>query len=176
LSRQHDSVIVELITQYQGETRAYILSLLCRWADTQDVLQETNMILWERRANAPEPRGFLPWAAKITYYQVSTYRKRHQRSRLFFSEELICALAAVDSESPASGVVRVEAFEQCMRQLPPECAELLAQRHYAQRSIEEFAAEVGRTSQVVSQSLYRIRKRLLECIQTRLRASERGLG
>ncbi len=134
------------------------------------------MILWEKRGSAPQSEEFLPWACRVAYYQVLTYRKRHQRSRLFFSEELIGELAAVDSPSSAHGFPRAEALEQCIRQLPPRSTQLLKQRYYAQRSVEEIAAGVGRTAQAVSQSLYRIRKRLLECIQIRLRAAEQGLG
>ncbi len=132
------------------------------------------MILWQKRAIAPPAGEFLPWACKVAYYQVLTFRKRHQRSRLFFSEHLIGELAASDSTLSTSEVARTEALQKCMTNLPPRSKELLKQRYYTQRSVEEIAAGLGRTAQAVSQSLYRVRKRLLECLQTRLRAADGG--
>ncbi len=166
--------MVELIARHQGEILGFILSLVYRWPDAQDVLQETNIALWAKRESAPSDAEFLPWAFTVAHFQVLTYRKRNQRSRVFFSEELIGDLAASDVYTEPVRVARADALEICMGRLPSRSATFIRKRYYSGQTLEEIASEFGRSVQAVSQSLYRIRKRLLDCIEDRIRSAEGG--
>ena len=67
MSSHDDGKIVELITGHQQLLYGYIVSLLYRSQDAQDVLQETNLILWEKRATAPQESDFGSWACTIAW-------------------------------------------------------------------------------------------------------------
>jgi len=172
--KHNDGKIVELITSHQQLLYGYIVSLLYRSQDAQDVLQETNLILWEKRATAPQESDFGSWACTIAFYQVLSYRKRNQRSRLYFSEDVIKDLAATTVTKPELAASKNRALQHCMEGLPSRSRELLKQRYFTRMSVVDIAGEMERTTKAVSQSLYRIRKQLLDCIQTRLGAMEGG--
>lgn len=167
-----DGKVVELITRHQQLLYSYIVSLLYRPQDAQDVLQETNLILWEKRTNAPNDDEFGAWACTVAFYQVLSYRKRNQRSRLFFSEGLLKDLATQVVSEPELAYLRNRALQQCVERLPDNSQQLLKQRYFTRMSVTDIAEEMERTAKAVSQSLYRIRKNLMECIQRRLNAVE----
>ena len=67
----------------------YISYLLGNCADERDILQETHLDLWRKAGTYDVERPFLPWARAIARYQVLTFRKRQNRVRLLFDEELL---------------------------------------------------------------------------------------
>lgn len=163
-----DDKVVELITQHQTALYAYIVSLVYRGQDAHDVLQETNMVLWDKRLNAPVTEEFITWACSVAHYQVLSYRKRHQRSRLFFSEDLIVDLAAAATTGPAVDEAKFDSLHRCIDRLPERSRQLLKKRYFTSQSVEEIASDAQKSAAAVSQALYRIRKQLLDCIQARM--------
>lgn len=157
-------IVVELITKHQSKIYAYIVSLLCRRQDSQDVLQETNMVLWRKRHEAPKSNEFVTWACRVAYYQVLAYRKRHQRDRLFFAESFLKELAGSAEGLSAQQESRIQALISCVKSLPAESAQLLRYRYASSMSIDEVSQELNRSVAAISQSLYRIRRQLLNCI------------
>ena len=68
---------VQLLTGIQS--RLYSLSICTLIADgagALDVLQEANVVLWEKAHEYDPTRPFAPWAYRIAYLQVLAYRKR----------------------------------------------------------------------------------------------------
>ena len=61
---------VEHLTDQQRDLYAYIMTLLPRVQDADEVLQETNRILWTKRADFREGTSFRAWACRIAHYQV----------------------------------------------------------------------------------------------------------
>ena len=168
-----DDRIVELITRSQGSLYAYITSLLFRSQEAQDVLQETNMVLWQKRAGAPKDGEFLTWARRVAYYQVLAYRKRRERDRHFFSENLLSMLATSASEGISVDEAKVEALGDCLQKLPASSFQLLRRRYYSSQSVMEIAEQMHKSVSAISQSLYRIRQRLLDCVQRKQARSVR---
>src|SRR5438105_2080291 len=67
---------VQRLTAAQSHLYAFICSLLGSTREAPDVLQETNVLLWQRAADYDADREFLPWAYALARYQVMTHRKR----------------------------------------------------------------------------------------------------
>ena len=72
---------------------ALILSLVPNAHDARDVLAETNMALWKKRSDYDVEQEFWPWACRFARFQVLAFRKRQQRDRVVFSEDVINLLA-----------------------------------------------------------------------------------
>jgi RNA polymerase sigma-70 factor (ECF subfamily) len=159
---------MQLLTGTQSRLYAYICTLIGGTAGARDVLQETNLVLWDK-ADAYDPaRPFLPWAYRVAYLQVLAYRKRCARSRLVFDERVVSEVAQEFLRRDEDHERQLEALNDCMDRLNAARRELLDRRYLHGESIEQIAARLRKTPNVVSASLYRIRKALLGCIESRL--------
>ena len=76
------SDFVELLTSHQARLYGYILSLVFSPTDADDVLQETNRVLWQKSTSFERGTNFAAWVFRIAFYQVQAYRRRRQREKL----------------------------------------------------------------------------------------------
>ena len=63
-------VYVSLMTKHQANLRAFIVSLMPGSQDVEDVLQNTNAVLWQKRARYAHGTNFIAWAFKIARFEV----------------------------------------------------------------------------------------------------------
>jgi RNA polymerase sigma-70 factor (ECF subfamily) len=159
---------VQSLTGVQSRLYAYICSLLGEAAGARDVLQETNLALWDKAQEYDPDRPFVPWAYKVAYLQVLAYRKRCSRSRLLFDEQLVSELAEQAASRDDDLDQRLEALGDCMGRLPAPRREMIDLRYLRGESVDAIAERLRKTPNVVAANLYRIRKALLECIESRI--------
>ena len=159
---------VAQITRCQRHLHAFILSMVWNPAEADDVLQETNLVLWEKVAEFDASRPFLPWAMRFAQFQAMAWLKRHKRQRLVFDDDLAKLLAdEAAMHEPAFDARRV-ALAACFQKLRPEQRELIARRYEPEASVNAMAEAAGTTAKAVSDRLRRIRHALLDCIQKTL--------
>ena len=88
-AQKQDAAIVSLLTQNQSALRLYVESLMPGDLHCDDVAQETNTIIWEKRSDFEIGTNFKAWAFSIARFQVRKYRfKQAKDARLVFCEEL----------------------------------------------------------------------------------------
>jgi RNA polymerase sigma-70 factor, ECF subfamily len=161
---------MQLLTGTQSRLYAYICSLMGAAAGARDVLQETNLVLWDKAQEYDPVRPFLPWAYRIAFLQVRAYRKRCARSRLVFDDRLVSELAEEFVRRDADHDRRLEALEHCIGKLPGPRRQILDRRYRHGEAVDEIARRLRKAPNVVAAALYRIRKTLQECIESRLAA------
>ncbi len=159
---------MQLLTGTQSRLYAYICTLTGAAASARDVLQETNLALWDKAHEYDPERPFLPWAYRIAYLQVLAYRKKCTRNRLVFDEQLVSELAEESLDQGADDDRRLEALGHCMDKLPVHRRDLLDRRYLHGESVDQIAGHLRKAPNVVAASLYRIRKTLMECIESSL--------
>jgi RNA polymerase sigma-70 factor (ECF subfamily) len=161
---------VQLLTGTQSRLYAYICSLMGAAAGARDVLQETNLVLWDKAQEYDPARPFLPWAYRFAYLQVQAYRKKCARSRLVFDDQLVSELAEAFVRRDVDHDRRLEALEHCVGKLPGPRRQILDRRYRHGESVDQIARRLRKPPNVVAASLYRLRKTLQECIESRLTA------
>lgn len=159
---------LEQVTQSQRTLFGVLWSLLRDAHDVDDVLQETNAVLWQKAHEFDESREFLPWALKIAQLQVLAFRKRKQRSRLVFDEQLMSVLVDQSIQDAEQVEPRRRVLEECLKKLADKPRRLITRRYEPGGSVNELAAEQGKAPKAVSEMLRRIRATLLECIERTL--------
>jgi RNA polymerase sigma-70 factor, ECF subfamily len=157
---------VRLLTQHERRLYAYILALVPRWADADDILQETNLRLWDEFDKYVPGTDFMAWAGRVAFYQVLTFRKRHNRDRRLFSEQFVDAVAAAPTVVPEEADAQHLALADCMEKLSESNRELLRACYSADTNIKEAAARLGRSLPTVYRALSRVRISLHECVET----------
>lgn len=163
-----------LLTSHQSTLYGSITALLGGGEGAHDVLQETNIVLLEKAAEYDAARPFAPWALTFARFQALAWRKRQTRDRLVLDDDLFAAVADRLATEMVSPNRHLDAIETCLGKLPPESRQLVDARYVAGESVQDMAARLGRSVNVVSVALFRIRKTLLDCVRKAL-AAEGGL-
>ncbi|MGE3808819.1 MAG: sigma-70 family RNA polymerase sigma factor [Gemmataceae bacterium] len=165
MDERHDEFISQL-TAAQAALWAYVYSLLPNHVAAQDVLQETNLTLWRKAGDFRLGTSFLAWACQVAYFHVLSHRRKLRRDRLVFDDDVFAYLAERQADRGVELGDRLTALRRCLEKLPENSRRLLQERYAAGGSVKGMAEESGRSSAALSQLLYRIREKLLQCIET----------
>ncbi len=160
---------LRLLSMHQRQIHNYAMTLVPSSSDVDDILQETNLVLWREFAKYQPGTNFKAWACRIAMNQALAWRKRRQRDRLQFSEEFLHAVAK-DADAMSDELHdRSEMLESCIRRLPEHHQELIRLRYQNQRAVDTIARQVNRSVAAVYRLLGRIRHNLHECVSLKLR-------
>jgi RNA polymerase sigma-70 factor (ECF subfamily) len=160
---------VSLLTEHQGDLWAFILTLMPGHANAKDVLQKTNVVLWEKRDAFQQGTNFRAWALTCARFTVLDHLKRLKTgSFILFDSELLETIAAEAPERLGSADLRLAALESCLAKLRSQDRELLEFRYQGGHSLAEYASRVGRSVSALSVTLNRLRAVLLGCIREQL--------
>ena len=156
---------VQHLTASQTRIHAFIATLMPGSPDIGDVLQETNLTLWQSRSRFRPGSNFLAWAFSIARFQVLTQRKRNMRNkRLILSSQLLDLLAdEVDIERDHEAHLR--ALESCKAKLTEAQRQLIDARYKPGNSLESLARQTGRKASALRVALMRVRVALRACIE-----------
>lgn len=161
---------VQLFTQYQRRLFLHILAQVPHPVDAEEILQETNIIAWSKFGHFQRGTNFLAWAAQIATFEIMKYRSRRRRERLLFSEEFLETVAQTSLERSDELEARRAALFDCIQKLRANDRALIQQRYAPGESGKGLAETLGRPANSVYQSLGRIRRTLLECVERKLAA------
>lgn len=162
-----------LFTAHQRRLYHYILALLPNPGDAEDVLQETNLVLWRKFDQYETGTNFLAWAMRVAYLQVLKTRESKGRQALLLDSDVLEQLA-LDAEKQAPRLEEQNAaLRHCLKKLRPVDHRLITLRYQPGSSGKTLAQTLNRPVNSVYKSLGRIRRALMECIRRRLAAQVR---
>jgi RNA polymerase sigma-70 factor, ECF subfamily len=162
-----------LIAQHQRRIQHFVRSLVPNSTEADDILQETNLVLWREFHQFELGSNFAAWSGAIAFHQVLAWRKRRQRERLVFSEEFLTAVSDELRDNTDQHEERSRILTHCIERIPSHHRELLRLRYTEGRSIETIAASLDRTTDAVYRMLSRIRQALFDCTSRSLAADGR---
>lgn len=164
LSPEQVDGFIRLLGQNQRRLFLYVMSLVPNWNEAEEIIQETNLVLWREFGRFQPGTNFPAWACKVAFHQVLSWRKRKQRDRLEFSPAFLEAVAEEVSSSADVLEERSHLLAQCIEHLQPVHRDLLQSRYREGLSIEAIAGKFERTVEAVYRALSRIRHSLHECV------------
>ena len=162
--------LVRLLTEAQGPVYGYLMTLIPDRSRARDLLQETNITLWKKAATFEEGTNFNAWACKIAYFHVLSFRRKMAREKLVFDDDILDYLAERNDDRLIQDFTkdRNAALKACMQKLSDKQRKLVEERYKPGASVQRIAADQGRTVGAISQTLYRIRHNLMQCIEKTL--------
>ncbi len=162
-ARQAD-VFVRLLSENQRRIALYVLGLVPRWSDAEEVIQETNLVLWREFDKFQPGTNFPAWACTVAFHQVLAWRKRRSRQRVRFSDAFLEAVARESAVAGEQLDARWNHLSGCLEKLPDDRRELVRLRYSEECTIEELAERSGRTVAAVYRALSRARRMLFDCV------------
>jgi RNA polymerase sigma-70 factor, ECF subfamily len=155
---------VQLLGQNQRRIFLFVMSMVPNWNDAEEIIQETNLLLWRDFDRFELGTNFAAWACQLAHYQVLAWRKRQQRERVKFSPAFLEAIAEEAIAEADWLEDRSRALARCIEKLPERHRLLLRWRYNEDRAIDAIGQELGRSADAIYRTLSRIRHRLYNCV------------
>ena len=161
-----NDAFLPLITEFQGRLFGFILSMLGDVDQANDVLQETNVVLWKKSTEFQPGSDFKAWSFRVAHFQVMAFRQRQIRDRLVFGDDVIEQITRDAAKQDEVYQQRIDRLEDCIAKLPERNREVLCRFYHNDESLEAIAETLKRTANAVGQLLFRTRKSLIACVSS----------
>ncbi|MFG0254068.1 MAG: sigma-70 family RNA polymerase sigma factor [Rhodopirellula sp. JB053] len=155
---------IRLLGNEERRLYAYILALVPRWSDADDIAQQTRIRLWQQFDQYDPSRDFGAWARTIAHYLVLAHRKKSEREGSRMTHEFVEAVAEQVTQNIDEVEVRQRNLLICMQKLSDGHRELLKRYYSGLEDRRDIAADVGRSFDSVRQTVRRLRLSLVRCV------------
>ena len=141
--------------------------------DAMDIVQETNLLLWEKRSEFESGTNFKAWAFRTARFLVLNHRRKFDnRPKLEFDELHMERIGMFwQQEDFLEDEARRAALSACLGKLRPADRELVAVRYSDECSLNDFARKLGRSKASLYTTLGRLRTTLRICIERKLQTT-----
>lgn len=162
------ATFVQSFTRSQRPLYLFILGQTGSVQDAEEVLQNTNLVIWKKSDQFDLGTNFFAWACQIARFEVLQHRQRYRRDRLKFSDEFLDVVSRESTARLEDPEPERQALDLCIQKLSARDQQLIRERYQPGSSGKDLASGLGRPANSVYQSLGRIRRVLLECIQRQM--------
>ena len=159
-------------TRCEPRVFAYIYTLLPNWADAQDVLQETGILLWQKFEEFTSGTDFVRWACRVAYFEVQKHRHRERARKISLSDSFVDLLAERMNNSCEELQSVLAALGPCVERLKSPERKLIRMHYVLGASVKSVAAQLGHSREAAYKSLQRVRRKLFDCIHRALHQEE----
>jgi RNA polymerase sigma-70 factor (ECF subfamily) len=162
---------LRLYHSHEVALRGIALSLIPRWADASEVIQEANLVMWQKFDEFEIGSNFQAWAGRIIQFKAKEFRRkqgRDQRIFTFLTDELSETLVEEASDLVGEFEERYPALQRCLSKLKSADRELLEIRYQTGSTIASVAEATGRSAEALYKTLSRLRSALLACVNRTL--------
>ena len=165
----NDEEFVAMVARQQPLLRAVVRSMVPGCSEVDDILQETNMVLWRKRNSFEPGSQFAAWSGTIARFQVLAWLKKNKTDQTVgFEPQSLEQIASAATDGFGNLGERRIALNACLSELPEADRELIQHRYFRRAPLAEFARQQGKSEAAISKTLERLRSRLRECINQRL--------
>jgi RNA polymerase sigma-70 factor (ECF subfamily) len=162
----HHLEYLQLVTRHQAAIYGY-LRTIAPGAPLEDILQEVNIVLWNRATDFELGTNFKAFAFRIAHLKaLEALRAAKRRDWLVFDSDLLDSIAHSHEENADND--SQAALRECLGSLDEDERKLLHQRYTARQTVRDIARTDGRTEGALQQVFFRMRNHLRACIEQRL--------
>ena len=170
---QPNPEFVRAVTECQSKIYAYALMMLTDPEAAADVVQETNLVMWEKADEFESIDNFPAYAIGVAKNKIRNLRRKMARENVIFDDDVIEKLAAEADSFESFQDERLTALNDCIDKLPNHHRDLIRQRYLQPCSVKQLAQAIGKPANTVAVMLFRIREALVACVHQRGAGGER---
>ncbi|MEM9080079.1 MAG: sigma-70 family RNA polymerase sigma factor [Verrucomicrobiota bacterium] len=169
---EQEQEFVALLTSHQGAILAYIRSLMPGFSGATDILQQTNIILWQKRETFELGTNFKAWSFAVARNMVFTQRRKLKKNAWLVFDEELAERFAEEFEATDEELERAEqALAHCITQLRDHDQELLEKRYMENVGLDAYARDLNRSAGTLKARLFKIRANLRVCIEHQMKGA-----
>lgn len=175
---KEEKEFVKLLVDHQSLLQAFVVSLLPGCSETEDVVQNTNEVLWEKRAEFELGTNFKAWALTTARFQVMAMQQRFKREKRAYLDDEVCEVVFLEAVGKDAGEMKekLNYLNECIGLLQIKDQELVLHRYWKKTRLPDYAKMRGSSVEALRSSLYRIRGSLRKCVKLKLQHDRHGRG
>ena len=163
MSREEIESSIEAI---QTDLRAYIISLAGHGNDCDDIVQETNLFLWERKDDFKPGTNFKAWALRVAHFKaMGNRRDQVRRGEVIFSEDIAHEISIQAAEHFSTRTSQISALRHCLSKLSADEIRIVKIKYLSKIPLTKFATQTGKSINSMHKSISRTRLKLKSCIE-----------
>ncbi len=159
---------LQLVTNHQALLRGYIHSI-APGVNADDVLQETNTILWKKMDSFELGSNFKAFSCKVARFKtMEALRSQKKEQWLVFDSEIVDRVSErFSSSADATGNAQF-ALRLCMKDLKQTEQDLIYKRYEEGMTVRALAKQSDRKEGALQQAFFRLHNALRKCIKQKL--------
>jgi len=169
---ERSKTLVRLLTQHHQALQRYVHALVGNAEDANDVLQETSVALFQKLDQFDAERPFLPWAYRFAYFEVLKWRDYSANKPLALDNDVIELISKDRERGDMMLKHRMDLLPECFRLLPSRDLFTIRARYFDKTQANDLCSKLGFSRRTLFRELERIRKLLMDCIESKLAARE----
>ena len=181
LASGRDSALDQLMERWEGPLRSFAHRYLQNATDTDEVVEETFVRIYQKRADFIPGSNFSAWiftiAANLSRHRLR-WRRRHPSESIDIPDEegslglgSTLASGVADPALATESNERIAALREAVATLPEEQRSVFLLHSYEGMSYRDIAAVVGCSERGVETRLYRARQALRDLLAPLLSAA-----
>ncbi|MCG6154345.1 sigma-70 family RNA polymerase sigma factor [Rubinisphaera margarita] len=168
-----DREFVDQFVKTQRRLYLYLLAQVGNPHPAEEILQNVNVVILSKWQQFEPGTNFLAWAYRIASLEVLKYRQKSKRQKLLFDDDYLATIARTVEELHENTEMRQKALARCLKKLKPVDRELVRLKYQLGRDGQALSEMLNRPVNSVYQSLGRIRRSLLKCVEAQIAAAVR---
>lgn len=165
---------IELLTQNYSRIKSFIFCMVPNEVDSEDIMQETTAIMWEKFDQYQSGTNFVAWALTIAKYRILSYQRDKMRNRIQFDDRVseMIETASKAKLTHDNTVEKVTALKKCIQKLSIKERKIIQLKYSNSVSNKILADREGVSVPTIYRYLSRIYSNLLHCMNQRLSPKE----
>ena len=156
---------LQLVTDHQALLLGYIRGI-APGLHAADILQETNIVLWNKIDSFKLQTNFKAFACRIAYLKTMEALKKAKRNQwLVFDSDIVEKIDHHYVTQTEDHSESQSALQQCLNKLKTSERNLIHLRYTKGDTVRAIAAEMNQSEGSIQQLLFRLRKTLSRCIK-----------
>jgi RNA polymerase sigma-70 factor (ECF subfamily) len=165
-SEDAESEFVCQLTGMQSELRGFIAHLTPFHDSHADIIQEVNLLVWQKRHQFQPGSNFRAWVFTFARNVTMKHQKRARRdNELMFSAQTIEALAIDYATADPVFDDRLPALRRCLKKVPEAERSLLLSRYCRHGAVAQAARLSTKSEAALRGVLFRLRIALRRCVE-----------
>ncbi|MEN6308397.1 MAG: sigma-70 family RNA polymerase sigma factor [Anaerohalosphaeraceae bacterium] len=165
---------IELLTKNYCRINSFIFCMVPNETDSEDIMQETTALMWEKFDQYKPETNFVAWALTVAKFKILSYQRDKKRNRIQLDEhvsEMIEATskARLTNDTTADKII---ALKKCIQKLSRKERNLILLKYSNGLSNDKLADREGISMPTIYRYLSRIYLNLLHCINQSLSPKE----
>lgn len=145
----------------------YLVRLTGNLAEARDLLQNTNLTVWEKRAEFEPGSNFVAWMRTIAHNHYRNASRRWQKRVTvpLLDSDLEQMIETRHEEREQEETRKRRLLQICLEKLPDRQRDAVEGYYLTGHTLEELGNEAGRKANAMAQLLHRARQNLIDCVR-----------